>query len=153
MGSTGRAAVPKRWQRALVYAAAGTLAEVIQTGLKSPARDKNWRLTGNTYLWMFPIYAGAVLLEPVHDRLRARPVWFRGVVYIKIIYVVEAATGEGIRRITGEVPWDYTRPRGRREKPPVNWRGPIRPAYAPTWFLTGLGFEYLDDALMGGPPS
>jgi hypothetical protein len=62
------------------------------------------------------------------------------------IYAVEAASGELIRRVTGEVPWDYSRARG--SKPvPAHWRGLVRPAYAPVWFLVGLGAERLDDVM------
>ena len=140
----------RRPARALAYAGAGLLAEVVETGVKSVRRDGNWRLTGTTYLWMVPIYASAaVLFEPAHDRLRHRPAWVRALVWTLGIYGVEAAAGEAVRAASGEVPWDYNRPRGRHTQLPVNWRGLVRPAYAPLWALTGLGLERLHDALEG----
>lgn len=139
-----------RWSRFWAYASAGVLSEVVQTSLKSPMRDKNLRLTGHTYLWMFPIYgSAAVLFEPAHDRLRTRPWWQRGLVWTAGIYAVEAASGAAIRRATGEVPWDYARPRGTRPVP-RHILGLVRPAYAPTWFAVGLGLERLHDHLV--PP-
>ena len=62
------------------------------------------------------------------------------------IYGVEAASGSAIRRLTGEVPWDYARPRGRTPVP-RHWRGLVRPSYAPMWFAVGLGLEALHDRL------
>lgn len=139
----------RRVERAAVYAAAGLLAEVVQTAVKSIPRDGNWRLTGTTYLWMVPIYASAAwLFEPAHDALRNRPCWQRTGIWTAGIYAIEAVSGEAIRAVTGEVPWDYTRPRGRRTEPPVSWRGLVRPAYAPLWALTGLGLERLHDRLV-----
>jgi hypothetical protein len=138
-----------RLERALAYAAAGLLGEVVQTAVKSVHRDRNWRLTGTTYLWMAPIYGSAAwLFEPAHDALRQRPVWERAAAWTVGIYAVEAASGEAIRAITGEVPWDYARPRGQRTSAPINVRGLIRPAYAPLWALTGLALERLHDRLV-----
>jgi hypothetical protein len=30
---------------------------------------------------------------------------------------------------------------------PAHWRGLVRPAYAPVWFVVGLGMEQLHDLL------
>ncbi|MCA1823679.1 MAG: putative ABC transporter permease [Frankia sp.] len=136
-----------RAQRFLTYGLAGWCFEVAFTGVKAPARDKDWRLTSHTYLWMLPIYgSAAVLFEPAHDALRTRPWWQRGAAYAAGIYAVEAGSGAAISRLTGEVPWDYSRARGTRPVP-RHWRGLVRPAYAPVWFLAGLGLERLHDAL------
>jgi len=139
----------KRGERFLAYGVAGWVFEVLFTGAKGPVRDGNWRLESHTYLWMLPVYgSAAVLFEPAHDRLRARPWWQRGAAYAAGIYAVEAASGTAIRRTVGEVPWDYARPR-RGDHVPVHWRGLVRPAYAPVWFVAGLGMERLHDRLVG----
>ena len=136
-------------RRFLAYGLAGWCSEIVTTGLRSHGRDGDWRLTGTTYLWMLPIYgSAAVLFEPAHDAARARgwPWWQRGLVWVGGIFAVEAASGELVRRAVGEVPWDYGRARG--SKPvPMNWRGLVRPAYAPLWFAVGLGMERLHDSL------
>jgi hypothetical protein len=62
------------------------------------------------------------------------------------IYLVEAVSGEALRVATGEVPWDYSRPRGHKPEP-THWRGLVRPAYAPVWFAVGMGMERLHDLL------
>lgn len=134
-----------RAERALVYGLAGWCSEIVTTGLRSRGRDGNLRLTGTTYLWMLPIYAvAAVLFEPAYDAARKAdtPWWGRAALWTAGIYTVEAASGAAIRQVTGEVPWDYSRPRGSKPEP-THWRGLIRPAYAPVWFAVGLGMEQL----------
>jgi hypothetical protein len=138
-----------RPQRFVVYGLAGWCSEVVSTSIRSHGRDGDWRLTGTTYAWMLPIYGlVAVLFEPADSAVRARgwPVWRRGLMWTAGIYAVEAASGELLRVITGEVPWDYSRPRGRKPEP-THWRGLIRPAYAPVWFAVGCGMEWLHDLL------
>lgn len=138
----------RRHQRFLAYGVGGWVFEVLFTGAKGPFRDKDWRLASHTYLWMLPIYGSAAyLFEPAHDALRERPWWQRGLAYTAGIYAVEAASGEAIRRATGEVPWDYARARGTRPVP-RNVRGLVRPAYAPLWFAAGLALERAHDALV-----
>lgn len=137
-----------RWQRFWLYGAAGVLSEVVQTSLKSPLRDKNLRLTGHTYLWMFPIYGiAAVIFEPAHDRMREQPVVVRGSAYAAGIFAIEAASGAALKKTIGEIPWDYARPRGTRPEP-THFKGLVRPLYFPIWFVVGLGMEKLHDALV-----
>jgi Putative ABC-transporter type IV len=136
-----------RGERFLGYGLAGWCSEIFFTGLRSRGRDANWRLTGHTYLWMLPIYGiAAVAFEPADTAARAAglPWWGRSLAWTAGIYAVEAASGEMLRTMTGEVPWDYSRPRGRKPAP-ANWRGLVRPAYAPIWFAVGLGMEQLHD--------
>lgn len=138
-----------RTQRFVAYGLAGWCSEVLTTGLRSRGRDRDWRLTGTTYLWMLPIYGvAAVVFEPAHDAARAAdwPWWQRAAAWTVGIYAVEAITGEAVRAVTGEVPWDYSRPRG-HSREPAHWRGLVRPAYAPVWFAVGLGMERLHDLL------
>ena len=143
----------RRHERFLAYGAGGWVFEVLFTGLKGPFRDKDWRLASHTYLWMLPIYGSAAyLFEPAHDALRHRPWWQRGLAYTAGFYAVEAASGEAIRRATGEVPWDYSRARGTRPVP-RNVRGLVRPAYAPLWFAAGLALERAHDTLDGSRPA
>ena len=142
----------RRAERFVVYGVAGWVFEVLITGVKSPVRDGDWRLASHTYLWMLPIYgSAAVLFEPAHDRLRARPWWQRGAAYTAGIYAVEATSGEALRRAVGGVPWDYDRSRRADGRVGRHWRGLVRPAYAPTWFAAGLALERLHDRLVPRP--
>lgn len=137
----------RRSTRAVLYGVAGVTSEILTTGVRSHGRDQNLRLTGTTYLWMFPIYGSAAyLLEPAHDRVRHWPWWRRGLLWVAGFFAVEAASGLAIKAVTGEVPWDYSRPRGVKPEP-RHWRGLVRPSYAPLWFAVGLGAERLHDLL------
>jgi hypothetical protein len=138
-----------RAERALAYGLAGWCSEVVSTGIRSRGRDDNWRLTSTTYLWMLPVYGSAALLfEPAYAATKraGTPWWGRALLWTGGIYAVEAASGEAIRSITGEVPWDYSRPRGRKPVP-THWRGLVRPAYAPVWLAVGLGMERMHGLL------
>jgi hypothetical protein len=133
----------------LAYGLAGWCSEIVTTAIRSHGRDGDWRLTGTTYAWMLPIYgAAAVLFEPAFAAAKrsGRPWWQRGLAWTAGIYAVEASTGEALRSLTGEVPWDYSRRRGVKPEP-AHWRGLVRPAYAPVWFAVGLGMERLHDLL------
>ncbi len=102
-------------QRFLAYGLAGWCSEVLTTGLRSrAAATATGGSPGTTYLWMLPIYGiAAVAVRAGARRPPAAPAgrggsaalgWTAG------IYAVEAASGEALRRLTGEVPWDYAPP-------------------------------------------
>lgn len=114
--------------------------EVAYTGILSGLAG-NWRLTSTTYLWMFPIYGLAVLLEPLHDALRQWTWFWRGLVWVLAIWTIEASTGFLIQVLTGAIPWDYSGD--------SQWQvsGLIRLDMAPLWFGAGLLFEQIHDYL------
>lgn len=122
-----------------VYGLIGWCVEVIWTGVGSFLQG-DMTLKSQTSLWMFFVYGLAVLLEPVHDRIRHWPVWMRGSVYTILIFAIEYTTGQ-ILSLLGICPWDYTGAR---------WaiQGMIRLDYAPAWFLASLLFEKFHDFLL-----
>lgn len=126
--------------RFLIYGLLGWALEIIWTGLASAYRG-DVRLPASTYLWMFPIYGLAILMEPLHDRIRAWPWLVRGVFWILVIWGIEYATGGLIRAITGSSPWNYSGA--------TRWQinGLIRLDMAPLWFITGFLFERVHDFL------
>lgn len=115
--------------------------EIFWTGLWSALRG-NWNLTATTYLWMFPIYGLAVLLEPIHNNIRPWPWWLRGALWLVAIWLIELSTGAFIKAAVGSVPWDYT------GKTPWQVGGFIRLDMAPLWFIVGLIFEQIHDYLV-----
>lgn len=125
-------------RRFFLYGLLGWSLEVLWTGFLS-ALHGDLRLTATTYLWMFPVYGLAVILEPVHDGIRPWPWWLRGLVWVVVIWFIEMSTGSMIRLFTGVVPWDYT------GETPWQVGGVIRLDMAPLWFLVGLLFERLHD--------
>jgi hypothetical protein len=87
--------------RFLAYGALGWCFEVVFTGLGSALR-RDRSATAKTYLWMHPIYGLAgLLLERTHDLLSAAPWYARGLGYLVVIYLVEAASGWGLRKVLG----------------------------------------------------
>ncbi|MBO8168995.1 MAG: hypothetical protein H0Z35_07420 [Thermoanaerobacteraceae bacterium] len=128
------------WQRFAIYGMLGWITEIIWTGLGSLVKG-DWNLTGYSYLWMFPIYGLAVFFEPIHDAMRRYPWYFRGLVWLAGIWLVEYVTGWAIEMLVGRVPWDYT------AKTAYHIKGLIRLDYAPVWFGAGLLFEKLHDYL------
>jgi uncharacterized membrane protein len=135
--------------RFLIYGLLGWCFEIVWTAVTEKVRgtQRDWRLVGHTYLWMFPIYGLlAPLGEPIHNALRHQPWVARGLVYLLGIWAVEFAAGWLLRKFTGRCPWDYSHLRG-------NIQGIVTLEYAPVWFLFGLGFERVHDALVALGPA
>ncbi|MHB8158474.1 MAG: putative ABC transporter permease [Desulfocucumaceae bacterium] len=127
--------------RFIIYGLMGWGLEIIWTGLGSAIRG-DVRLTGSTYLWMFPIYGLGFFLEPAHDSIRSWPWFYRGLFWVLAIWIIEYSTGGAIRLLAGESPWDYTGS--------TRWQvnGLIRLDMAPLWFTMGLLFERAHDLLV-----
>ncbi|WP_148866976.1 putative ABC transporter permease [Thermosediminibacter litoriperuensis] len=123
----------------LIYGAVGWIMEITFTGIGSILRGDP-RLTGWTYLWMFPIYGSAVMLEPVHDMIRHVPAWLRGIFWTGVIIAVEYFSGLAIRVLVGVCPWDYG-------ESAFAVDGLIRLDYVPFWYVVGLLFERLHNLL------
>lgn len=127
-----------KWRRFLVYGTLGWAMEIFWTGLGSLLKG-DLSLRGFSSLWMFFIYGGAVLLEPFHEVIREKPLFWRAFVWGALILTVEYMSGGLIRFLTGTYPWLYDGP----------WAvdGLIRLDYFPLWALVGLLFERIHDFL------
>lgn len=112
----------------------GWCMEILFTSMDA-LRRRDLTLTGNTSLWMFPIYGCAAVLSPVSRLLQKRPAWLRGMTYMSLIFSTEYLTGRLLTRYK-LCPWDYGRCRW-------NIRRVIRLDFAPCWFGAGLLFERL----------
>ncbi|MBV4415792.1 putative ABC transporter permease [Clostridium tyrobutyricum] len=126
--------------RFVIYGLLGWCTEIVWTGFGS-LLNGNLKLTAFTYIWMFPIYGMAVLLEPVHNKIRHWPIVFRGGVYTVIFFVIEYITGNIIKKFIGVCPWDYGNCR-------YSIDGIIRLDYIPVWFAAGLLFEIVHDEIV-----
>ena len=125
--------------RFLLYGIVGWTAEVLWTGFGS-LLETDFRLTSQTYLWMFFIYGLALFLEPIHDTIRPLHWLYRGSIYMFLIMSVEYLSGWLLSETIGMCPWDY----GNQA---FSVHGFIRLDYAPVWFGAGLIFERLHDFL------
>lgn len=122
------------FKKYLLCGLTGWCMEVFWTGMGS-ALHKDKKLTSNTSIWMFPIYATAVILEPLSNRLckkKCGPIR-RGSVYALCIFATEFLSGSLLKK-KGCCPWDYS-------KAKLNIKGVVRLDYLPVWFVVGLIYE------------
>ncbi|MFN2587345.1 MAG: hypothetical protein ABR613_04400 [Actinomycetota bacterium] len=125
--------------RLVVYSVAGFAFEVAFSALHDAVRSRPVRC--RTSPLMLSVYALLLpLFEPVHDRLRGRPLPVRATVYGLGFLGVEYVSGRVFRRAWGDAPWDYS-------YAPRHLHGLIRPDYFFLWALAGLLCEPLHDAL------
>jgi hypothetical protein len=122
-----------------VYGLIGWGLEVCYTAAHAVVAGKgDGRLQGESYVWMFPVYgAGGLAGEAVHEALARRPVWQRALAYAATFWAIEAASGELLRRLTGDVPWG---PEYREHRDQLG-SGLIRLSYLPNWAIAGLALE------------
>jgi uncharacterized membrane protein len=123
-------------RRFFVYGFVGLIMEVLWTGFLSFLRG-DYALECRTSLLMFPVYAMAVMLEPLFVHLLKSGIHIiaRGCIYAMLIFFAEYTTG-GIYTLLGICPWNYTGAR-------FGINGLIRLDYAFLWVFAGLFFERL----------
>lgn len=94
----------------------------------------NFRLMGQSYIWMFFIYGLiALLLPPIYSRLAKLPLLVRLLVYTLGIFTIEFITGFLLEQLTGRCPWKY--------QTGLHIMGYIRLDYAPAWMVFAWGME------------
>lgn len=125
-------------KRFFIYGFLGWCIEIIWTGMFSLIRG-DMTLEAFTNLWMFFIYGSAVLLEPLHDIIAGWRWFFRGFIWVLIIWGIEYSSGLLLVNILGVYPWRYM--------DPTAVDGLIQLDYAPAWFLAGMIFERVHKAL------
>lgn len=112
----------------------GWCMEVFWTGLGS-AIKKDKKLSSNTSIWMFPIYATAIIIEPLGYKMKQNhaSALYRGMVYALCIFATEYLSGSVLKKHHC-CPWDYS---GKK----YNINGVIRLDYFPVWFAAGMFYE------------
>jgi uncharacterized membrane protein len=126
---------PLLLQKFFVYGCLGLLIEVFFTGVWS-LFQKNWKATSQTYLYMLPIYgATALALEGVSEAL-PWPFYLKALLYVPIIYGIEALSGWLLKKWIGVIPWDY----GRARHTPM---GLINLKYVGFWLILATAFDPL----------
>ena len=116
----------------LLCGTAGWCMEILWTGVHA-IQKKDFRLIGQSSIWMFPIYGMAAGIRPVSKSLKGCSTFLRGSIYMTGIFAAELTSGALLKRFH-MCPWDYS-------KAKLNYKGLIRLDYAPVWFVTGLFFE------------
>lgn len=112
-------------------------------GKESVTTPPSWRITGRdprglgySFLWMLPIYALLIFIEPLKESLKDIPFLLRGILYVLILWGVEYCTGFLIKKITGRCPWDYSASK-------TNIHGYIRLDFFPLWYAFVLIAEWM----------
>lgn len=126
--------------RFILFGLLGWIAEILFTGSGS-ALSGSVRLSGHTYLWMFPIYGLVAFLEPLRERMRTMPWPVRGTIWAGLFFMIEYLTGWLLRATIGVCPWDYS------QASRFVLDGFIRLDYFPVWFTAGLIYEKISDFL------
>ena len=125
---------PKIWLF-ILFGVLGIFGEVIFTAVAGLIKTRKWRLNGESYIWMFPIYGLlAFLFDPVNQAIDHMSWVVRGFIYMIAIYIIEYVTGALLTKLTGAHIWQYT---GK-----YNFQGQIQLAHAPVWFIVGLIVEH-----------
>lgn len=88
----------------------------------------DWSLQGETYIWMFFIYACIpILFRLLYGLVDKLHVFYQAVIVVLIIFIVEFITGFALDMLLGKCPWEYTEG--------LHVMGYIRLDYAPFWFV------------------
>jgi len=123
----------------------GITLEVFWTAIGNFIKEKNFRLMGQSYLWMIPIY-GLVpfIYKIILSYFQNYSILLRGIVYMLAFYSLEYITGFIIKQLTGKCPWDYSnhyvKILGKKRR--FNFQGIITLEYAPAWYAYGIIFEF-----------
>lgn len=119
-----------RWY---IYALHGYATEIIFTAGWEFVFNLNWKLMGNTSIWIMPIYGiSGLVCEKIQDWCMARKLSLpvRGVVYLIWTYIWEFSSGFVLKQFD-LCPWDYT-------AFDADFMGLITLEYAPLWYILGL---------------
>lgn len=123
----------------------GVTMEIFWTSILDAIKNKDPKLTGTSYLWMFPIYAVVpffyvLVLEYFPDT----NIFLKGFIYMSLFYLLEFVSGYIVKTLVGISPWDYNgysiKFHGRKYK--SNFMGLICLQYAPVWYIYGIIGEY-----------
>lgn len=117
----------------------GLLIEVFFTGIASVLHG-DARARCQTYLWMFPVYAGAGLTFSWIDSNLHWHWLAKAPVYTALIYFTEFTSGYVLKRLIGRCPWDY----GLSHWTPL---GLINLKYLPWWFALACAVRPISQGL------
>ncbi|WFA08821.1 hypothetical protein [Tissierella sp. Yu-01] len=124
----------------IIYGLLGLALEIFFTGFNSLLKN-DLTLEGKSYIWMFFIYGLAVFAEPIHDSIKNKNFFIRGLIYMMLIYAVELITGGIIMLLIGKCPWDYTGIGNNSIGSIISFR------FIPIWFILGLLLEKVHEFL------
>ena len=119
-----------RWY---IYALHGYATEIMFTAMWEFVFNLNWKLMGNTSIWIMPIYGiSGLVAEKIYlfCTKRNMPLYQRGVCYLMWTYFWEFTSGFVLKQFD-LCPWDYSHY-------DADFMGLITLEYAPLWYLLSL---------------
>ncbi len=119
-------------KKILICGLTGWCMEILFTAFNS-FRHQQFKLMGQTSIWMFPIYSMAAFISPVYKFIRNFPMLLRGFIYSIGFFTFEFLSGTFLKK-HNICPWDYSDAKS-------NIKGVIRLDFAPVWMVAGLIFE------------
>ena len=87
----------------LICGLTGWCMEILFTSFHS-IQKKDFRLKGQTSLWMFPIYGMAAFIKPLYRLIRKKSILIRGSIYSFFIFLGEYLSGTFLKK-RGLCPW------------------------------------------------
>ena len=123
----------------------GITIEVLFTSIGDFIKKENLKLQGNSYLWMFLVYALVPFIFMFILSFDISSIFVRAIFYMMGFYLLELISGEIIKKLTGKCPWNY------RSKPIIifgkkfktNFKGLINFDFIPFWYIYGLVGEFI----------
>jgi hypothetical protein len=101
----------------IVFGCVGITTEIFFTAfgaiVESLKRHEsmNWKLEGQSYIWMFFIYGLIAIIFPlIYKYLQKSNIFLRLAIYALMIFIVEFITGFILDVTTGQCPWLYSGP-------------------------------------------
>ena len=120
----------------VLFGIVGIFTELVFSALKNAFVRRDWSLSGETSLWMVPVYGLIAFIYPfVHFKVSTFGIVFRGLAYMIVFFVIQLIVGWALSRFK-MCPWSY------KGKLSVA-NGLINLAYAPLWFIVGLLIEFI----------
>jgi len=123
----------------------GITLEVFWVAIMNSIKEKNPRLMGHSYLWMFLLY-GIIpfVYKTMLSYFHNYSIFFRGILYMLAFCFLEYLLGFTVKQLTGRCPWDYSKHYvklfGKRRK--INLQGIITLRYILIWYVYGIVFEF-----------
>ncbi|MCB0820073.1 MAG: hypothetical protein KDC13_05590 [Bacteroidetes bacterium] len=117
------------------FACGGITTEVFFTAIRQFFDGTgDLRMTGHSYIWMFPLYGiAALLFPPAIHKMKQLNLILRASIYATGIFLVEFIAGAALEFITGVCPWKYSGG--------MHVLGYIRLDYFPFWAIFGFVIE------------
>lgn len=128
----------------IIFSFIGIGFEVLWTSLLEFMETQNFRLRGESTVWMFFVYGFVYfIIMLVLWLYQDYPWWLRIFIYATLIMVWEYLSGFIIEKLFKVRPWDYSKEKGFFTKKRIHLHGYICLEYFLLWGICGFGLEII----------